>query len=219
MLQMAHAFRSILLHNRLARQIMNTGQLLFSKHLFITNCMFSTVLGITGDAIQQHYDILMGEKEKYELRRASHMAAAGFTTGIATHHTYRLLEKWMPGRALRVVIKKILVDQLFFSPATICVYFTTVGLLEGSTKTILKEELLQKGSKIYYTEWIVWPPAQLFNFYVLPLRFRVIFDNLISLGFDVYCPYVKYKTQLRLPDSNQDKETIPSSSSSLALPS
>lgn len=32
----------------------------------------------------------------------------------------------------------------------------------------------------------VWPTAQVINFWILPNRFRVLYDNTISLGYDVY---------------------------------
>ena len=40
-------------------------------------------------------------------------------------------------------------------------------------------------------EWFIWPPAQFVNFYFLPTRFRVIYDNAISLGYDMYTSHVK----------------------------
>lgn len=33
---------------------------------------------------------------------------------------------------------------------------------------------------------LVWPTAQFINFWILPNRFRVLYDNTISLGYDVY---------------------------------
>lgn len=62
----------------------------------------------------------------------------------------------------------------------------------------VKEELFEKGlQNIYLAEWFIWPPAQVINFYCLPLRYRILFDNFVSLGFDIYSPYVKYKTELK----------------------
>ena len=40
-------------------------------------------------------------------------------------------------------------------------------------------------------EWFIWPPAQFVNFYFLPTRLRVIYDNTISLGYDMYTSHVK----------------------------
>lgn len=63
---------------------------------------------------------------------------------------------------------------------------------------MFKAELSQKGfENIYIAEWLIWPPAQVINFALVPLRYRILFDNIISLGFDIYSPYVKYKTQFQ----------------------
>lgn len=106
---------------------------------------------------------------------------------------YVLFDRWMVGRSLRAVLLKVLYDQVVFSPISLTVYFGTVGLLEQSSCSELMSETWSKGCTIYKVEWIIWPPAQFLNFYVLPLRYRVFFDNLISFGFDVYTPYIKYR--------------------------
>ncbi|KAK6185569.1 hypothetical protein SNE40_007774 [Patella caerulea] len=86
-------------------------------------------------------------------------------------------------------------------------------------------EVLVKGSTIYTMEWLIWPPAQLINFMFLPTKFRVLYDNIISLGFDTYYSNVKYHSEVRNTEimgknknidtktivndnSNMDKETI-----------
>ena len=77
------------------------------------------------------------------------------------------------------------------------VYFSTVGLLERISWKKIKDEIIEKGlGNIWKVELVVWTPAQFINFYILPLRYRILFDNLVSLGFDIYSPYVKYKTEL-----------------------
>ncbi|XP_064467460.1 mpv17-like protein 2 [Ornithodoros turicata] len=177
-----------------ALQLLKTiGRALFGRHLLLTNATFSTVMGIAGDIVQQHYEILSGHQSVLNPVRTSHMAAAGLTTGVVCHYWYALLDRWMVGRALRTVVLKVLYDQVVFSPVNLVVYFGTVAVLERSRPAALWEELCTKGGHIYRVEWVVWPPAQVFNFYVLPLRYRVFFDNLVSFGFDVYTPYVKYK--------------------------
>ncbi len=45
---------------------------------------------------------------------------------------------------------------------------------------------------MYLAEWVIWPPAQFVNFWLLPTRFRVLFDNAVSLGYDVYTSHVKH---------------------------
>lgn len=179
-----------------ALQLLKTiGRALFGRHLLLTNATFSAVMGITGDVVQQRYEILSGHQPVLNVVRTSHMAAAGLTTGIVSHYWYVLLDRWIVGRALRTVLVKVLYDQVLFSPINLFVYFGTVAVLEHSSPAILWEELSCKGRHIYCVEWAVWPPAQLLNFYLIPLRYRVFFDNMVSFGFDVYTPYVKYKDQ------------------------
>ncbi|CAL1268388.1 unnamed protein product [Larinioides sclopetarius] len=153
-------------------------------------------MGVAGDLVQQHYEILTDREDSWKPVRTAHMGAAGLTTGVLTHYWYILVDVFIPGSSLRCIIKKVLYDQILFSPINLTVYFGTVAILEGSTKH-LKDELLEKGKKIYTAEWIVWPPAQFINFYLLPLRYRVLFDNFISFGFDIYSPYVKYRCKLK----------------------
>ena len=107
------------------------------------------------------------------------------------------------GRTQMLVLKKVLVDQIVFSPVNLLCYFATVGLLERRSLAYIFEEFKQKGmANIYLVEWGIWPAAQWVNFYLLPMRYRILFDNVISFFFDIYSPYIKYKTELKgqLPD-------------------
>ncbi len=184
-------------------------------NLLLTNSLISALMGTVGDAIQQHYDLLTHpnsdtdkdstEKNNYVSKngfnyiRSLHMTCAGFTTGLVSHYWYIYLDKFLGTRKnIFIITKKVLLDQIIFSPINLLVYFSTLGLCERSGVQRISDELIEKGfEQIYVVEWIVWPPMQFFNFYVLPLRYRILFDNIISLGFDIYSPYVKYKTKLK----------------------
>lgn len=175
-------------------------------------------MGALGDAVQQHYDLICGrmsEKKDEPLRAAEsfswtrtlHMSAAGLTTGVVTHYWYILLDKRLGVlRNAKTITTKILVDQILFSPINLAVYFSTIGIMERSSIARVKDELVEKGmEQIYVAEWLIWPPAQFVNFYFLPLRYRILWDNLISLGFDIYSPYVKYRTELRKEKELREK--------------
>ncbi|KAH8026854.1 hypothetical protein HPB51_026189 [Rhipicephalus microplus] len=57
-------------------------RVLFGRHLVATNATISTVMGIVGDLVQQHYEVLSGRQAAINSVRTSHMAAAGLTTGM-----------------------------------------------------------------------------------------------------------------------------------------
>ncbi|CAM1292694.1 Uncharacterised protein g511 [Pycnogonum litorale] len=175
------------------RSTYNCFRKLFGRYLIVTNVSICTISGSVGDIIQQHYDILSGDKEKWEPSHTVHMGAAGVTTGVILHYWYILLEKYMPARTFKLIITKVLLDQIIYSPVNLVVLFGTVGLFEKSAIEYIKKEVLHKGWRIYMTEWYIWPPAQLINFSLVPLKYRMLFDSMISFGFDIYTPYVKYK--------------------------
>lgn len=112
--------------------------------------------------------------------------------GIVCHYWYKYLDAKLPGRTINIVLKKVFIDQLVCSPLCIIMFFLTLGLLEKSKWSDLKNEIIKKAYRLYIAEWIIWPPAQIFNFYFLPTRYRVLYDNTISLGYDVYTSHVKY---------------------------
>jgi len=172
----------------------SVGKVLFGKYLLATNVCISTGLSAVGDTLQQQYDIVTSDDPhlKWDCTRTYNMSVSGATIGVICHYWYNYLDKRLPGKTLKIVVKKLTVDQLLFSPFLIAVFFGTVGLLEHSSKDEVMEEIKSKAWRLYAAEWVIWPPAQIINFYILPTRFRVLYDNTISLGYDVYTSYVKH---------------------------
>lgn len=187
------------------------NQVIFGRrNLLLTNALISAAMATVGDSVVQSYECLSktsstkgpedGPKDEesakgYQLKRTMHMTTAGLTTGVTTHYWYLALERMLGSRrTASVLLRKIALDQILFSPVNLFVYFGTLGFCERSTWTTIWGELLEKGLKdIYLAEWVIWPPVQLINFALLPLRYRILFDNVVSLGFDIYSPYVKYE--------------------------
>ncbi|XP_078042616.1 mpv17-like protein 2 isoform X2 [Augochlora pura] len=168
------------------------NQLFSPKYLFYTNVAISISLSAVGDILEQHYEILKGDWNKFSVTRTRNMAASGMSVGVICHYWYKYLDARLPGRTISTVLKKVVVDQLICSPLCISMFFITLGILEKSSWSELKNEIIKKAHVLYIAEWIIWPPAQIFNFYFLPTKYRVLYDNTISLGYDVYTSQVKH---------------------------
>ncbi|XP_043483661.1 mpv17-like protein 2 isoform X1 [Leptopilina heterotoma] len=167
-------------------------KLFSSKNLLYTNVAISISLSATGDFLEQHYEILKGEWKKFCAKRTAHMALSGMSVGIICHYWYRFLDSRLPGKTIGTVIRKVVIDQFICSPLCIGMFFLTLAILERNDWEEFKREVKNKAHKLYIAEWVVWPPAQIINFYFLPTRYRVLYDNTISLGYDVYTSQVKH---------------------------
>ncbi|KAL6263633.1 hypothetical protein P5V15_006418 [Pogonomyrmex californicus] len=169
---------------------------LFSpRNLVYTNIGISVSLSAVGDILEQHYEIIKGEWDKWCSTRTRNMAISGMSVGIVCHYWYNFLDARMVGRTISIVLKKVILDQLICSPLCISIFFLTLALLENSNLTEFMTEIRKKAHRLYLAEWIIWPPAQIINFYFLPTQYRVFYDSMISLGYDLYTSHVKYEAQ------------------------
>ncbi|XP_030373340.1 mpv17-like protein 2 [Scaptodrosophila lebanonensis] len=163
------------------------------RYLLYTNLGISIGLAMVGDQMEQGYECWSGHIDKWDRTRTIRMGISGFTVGIVCHYWYQYLDQFYPKRTLRAVVHKILLDQFICSPFYITVFFITMGVLEDKTWEEMKEEIREKAIILYTAEWTVWPAAQFVNFFLIPPRYRVVYDNIISLGYDVYMSNVKYR--------------------------
>jgi len=167
---------------------------IFERHLLVANIALSFGLSGLGDLIEQRVEKKTHLKStQINWVRTLHMSTAfGLTSGFLCHFWYHYLDKVLPGRGVRVVLQKILFDQVVFSPVCITACLVVAGKLEKQTAAQLLRQTVQLGGRLYLAEWVIWPPAQFLNFYFLPTRFRVLYDNIISLVYDTYTSHVKH---------------------------
>ncbi|XP_043201579.1 mpv17-like protein 2 isoform X1 [Amphibalanus amphitrite] len=175
----------------------------FGKHLLLTNISVSVSLSALGDSLQQRYQMSRGGRCSYDCRRVAYMSGCGMGAGVLCHYWYLALDRWWVGRSIGVVAKKVLVDQLVFSPVLIATFLVSLEVFRGRGARELVDTFQAKFMRLYLAEWTVWPPAQAFSFYCLPTRYRVLWDNTVSLGYDCYTSYVIHD------DEDDDDDDLP----------
>lgn len=162
------------------------------KYLLLTNVGLSVALSAIGDVIEQNFELVTKKIDHWDQIRTRNMSISGLTVGIFCHAWYRYLDKFIPGYSMRIVIKKVAVDQFVASPICISTFFLTLAALENTSTEDFIKEVKNKAWKLYAAEWMIWPPAQFINFYLLPYKYRVLFDNGVSLCYDIFTSHVKY---------------------------
>ncbi|CAH2005719.1 unnamed protein product [Acanthoscelides obtectus] len=162
------------------------------KYLLFTNIGISCSLSGLGDVIEQQVEYYQGVIKRWDPIRTRNMAIAGISVGTVCHFWYMNLDKLIPGQTLRIVFTKVMLDMLIGSPLYLSAFFVTLNVAEGSTKEQIVEEFKDKSWKLYLAEWIIWPPAQFVNFYFLSTKYRVLFDNGVSLLYDVFASKIMF---------------------------
>ncbi|KAL8607449.1 hypothetical protein ACOMHN_004423 [Nucella lapillus] len=176
------------------RSLAGTREKLFSpKLLLYTNAGITVCMSITGDTLQQWYQARRKQKPTaWDRTRTTRLAGTGLLISPFVHYWYVFLDKWLPQRTFRVLCKKVILDQVICSPVYLCLFMLSLCYMENRSWPEVKANFAKKGRVLFIAEWAVWPPAQFINFFFLPTKYRVLFDNTISFAFDCFWSYVWY---------------------------
>jgi len=178
---------------QLIRFTKSATKVCFSRYLLVTNTTITVISSGIGDMLAQKYEIFRGNQNEWDFVRSRHICTTGLVIGPLCHYWYHMLEFMLPGYAWRAIAQKVLVDQIVFSPVNISTFLVMMGVLQGDRREAIKHEMKMDFPTLLKAEWLVWPPAQLVNFTFMPLHYRVLFDNTVSLGFDFYYSFIKFQ--------------------------
>ncbi|KAK1164904.1 mpv17-like protein isoform X1 [Acipenser oxyrinchus oxyrinchus] len=138
---------------------------------WFTNVTLYGCLFASGDLVHQCFT-----RRDLDWRQTRNVAVVAFSFhGNFSYLWMRGLERCFPGRAVSMVLRKVLLDQTVAAPLATSVFYTGVSLLEG------KEDVLQdwreKFWNTYKTGLLYWPFMQLLNFLLVPLYLRTSFTG------------------------------------------
>lgn len=167
---------------------------LLTRRPLLAKAITASVLGILGDALAQwiarkrNGDSSMTMHE-HNWRRTNAIALLGIVfVGPALHVWYGLLNQKVVGRGS--LIKKLLWDQLAFSPVLNIFFSIALPTLEGEPFGETVETCKEKIWSVMKASWLLFPPAQLINFSLVPLNLQPVFSNAVGLIWNVLFTYI-----------------------------
>ena len=115
-----------------------------------------------------------------------------FLVAPVVHLWYARLTRSIPGTNVGAVIKRTAVDQLCFAPLFLPTFMMNLMMLEGRPYAEAFPKLQKDLPGALVTNWCLWVPAMLVNFRFVPLKYQVLYSNMV--GF-VWNTYLSWKTQ------------------------
>eukprot|EP01025_Chloroclados_australasicus_P008324 TRINITY_DN12918_c0_g1_i1.p2 TRINITY_DN12918_c0_g1~~TRINITY_DN12918_c0_g1_i1.p2 ORF type:complete len:189 (+),score=10.60 TRINITY_DN12918_c0_g1_i1:70-567(+) len=107
--------------------------------------------------------------------------------GPSQHYWQAFMHRVSPKTDMRTILLKVTADQLTFGPfnnlANIA-FFTM--LVEDKGFDHLKHKIWNEYPSIQMNGWKLWPAAAMFNYRFVPLNVRVLFLNLVALGWTTF---------------------------------
>ena len=76
--------------------------------------------------------------------------------------------------------------------------------MEGEQPSKLPERLKENVPPIVMANWALWIPAQGVNFYLLPVKYHLLFSNFVALAWNAYLSYSNQ--QISEKEASQGKD-------------
>ena len=103
---------------------------------------------------------------------------------------FQVMDKFIPGKSLIPVTKKVIIDQIIQGPLMIGSMYFWTAYLNG--KTLI--QIYKRLEDVLYETWLnsvyVWGPVQVIQQGLIPLQYRVAFANFVSYFWDTYLSYM-----------------------------
>lgn len=168
---------------------------LLHEHPFVTNVLTSCTFMTTGDLVSQG---LLQEKDHIDLKQTARFATVGLLfVGPVVRGSLVMIDKLFgPTKTVKILAKKLMVDQLIGAPAFLAGNITVLTLLERGSFEEVGKELEKSYFSILRLNYSFWPFVQMINFYLIPLTYRVLFGSSAALVWNTIFSYRLYNQKV-----------------------
>ncbi|XP_076683838.1 mpv17-like protein [Andrena cerasifolii] len=109
--------------------------------------------------------------------------------GPVLHGWYKWLDAFYKGKAMKIVLAKLITDQFILTPPLIVTFFITMSLMES--KQDIFGECRMKFVQTFKTSCMYWLPVQFLNFLLIPPALRVSFVSIAAFCWVNILCYLK----------------------------
>eukprot|EP00798_Chlamydomonas_sp_ICE-L_P018514 gene18514-25016_t len=194
----------------------------------LSRAITTAVLNGAGDIFCQYF---VEGHEDINLKRVAIFSTLGLVyVGPLVYYWYSLLGRLIPASSgIAGAVRWVAADQLLFAPIVIGSFIAILSALQagaishvnkftfkfwavasflGASPSKIERKLEQDLFDAVKANWLLWVPAQYVNFTYVPPNLRVLFCNIVALGWNVYMSYQSHKEVDHIPAAVID-DTLP----------
>ena len=87
----------------------------------------------------------------------------------------------------------MVIDQFLFCPIFLAIFYAYNAAFEERSIDALKYKFKHAYIPTLVANYKVWPAVQIMNFCLVPLNFRLLFVNIVALGWNAYLSLINAK--------------------------
>ena len=153
-----------------------------------TKVVTSGVIAAVGDVLCQSW--FEGHVDGRRLAIFSFLGAA--LVGPTLHVWYGVLNRLLPAAGTAGAFQRMAVDQGIFAPTFVPTFISSLMCLEGKSLTDIPSGVKEAWWPAVSGNWVIWIPAQLINFSLVPPHLQVLFANVVGMVWNVYLSWVSH---------------------------
>jgi protein Mpv17 len=128
------------------------------------------------------------------MKRFITLSAFGFLYhGPSGHYFYNWLDHQIEGKEAKHVALKVAIDQLFWCPIFMTVFFTYLGLVNGDSFPTIGRKIKSDLLAACQGSWKVWPIVHAVNFKFISTKHRLVFINAVQVAFNMFLSLIGTK--------------------------
>jgi len=128
----------------------------------------------------------------HDFARSAQIGTIGFLySAPLSHFWYQIMERTVTTRVTTLALaSKIAMDAVLFTPIAIGGYFVFRTFLEGKGLSGVQWKLENKWASAVQASWYFWPACNVINFSLIPTPYRVLYNNVFSLGWNGFLSHL-----------------------------
>ncbi|XP_068535269.1 protein Mpv17 [Anas acuta] len=139
-----------------------------------------------GDVIAQQLVERRGLRQHHAKRTLKMMAIGCCFVGPVVGGWYKVLDRLVPGATKAVAVKKMVLDQGGFAPCFLGCFLGITGAVNGLSVEENWSKIQQDYVDALLTNYCIWPPVQVANFYFVPLSHRLAVVQCVAIVWNCY---------------------------------